>query len=70
MKGLTGGGRGRGSRWHFVTSGSPVTCSVLDFLPLKDQLKKLQFFLTLLPAPASALFPQDVIPYFQNIESL
>lgn len=50
--------------------GSHVTHSVLDLLPLKDQLKKLQFFLMLLPALTPALLPQDVIPYFQKTESL
>lgn len=64
MKGQTGEGRGRGSKWHFVTSG---THSVLDFLPLKYQLKKLQFVLMLLPAPTLALLPQDVILYFKRL---
>lgn len=40
------------------------------FLPLKHQLRKLQFFLMLLPALPPALLPQGGVPYFQKTENL
>lgn len=62
--------RDGGSNWHLITSGNHVARSGLHFLLLKDQIKKLKFFLTLLPAPTPPLLPQAVIPYFQKSDSL